>query len=69
MIKILGNSGWHYFDINKIDGLNFDLNKLYLQIYLNGQTVSCYVKDQKDIIDFINTITKDIKKKEEKNDL
>lgn len=59
MVKILGNDGWYYFNINKIDGFNFDLNNLYLEVYLNGQTVSFYVKEQKDILDFIKNITKE----------
>lgn len=61
MIKILGNYGWHYFNINKIDGFNFDLNKMYLEVYLNGQTVSFYVKEQKDILDFVENIIKEDK--------
>lgn len=60
MIKILGNDGWYYFNINKIDGFHFDLNNLYVEVYLKGKTVSFYVKEQKDILDFINIITKNI---------
>lgn len=60
MIKILGNDGWYYFNINKIDGFNFDLNNLYLGVYLKGKTVSFYVKEQKDILDFVKTVDENI---------
>lgn len=60
MIKILSNDGWYYFNINKIEGFNFDLNKLYLEVYLNSRTVYFYVKEPKDILDFVEVIVKNM---------
>lgn len=60
MIKILGSDGWYYFNINRIDGFNFDLNDLYVRVYLKSKTVAFYVKEQKDILDFIKVITENI---------
>ena len=61
MIKILGKFGWYYFNINKIDGFHFDLNDLYVEVYLKGNTVSFYVKEQKDILEFVENIIKEDK--------
>lgn len=57
MIKILGEFGWYYFDVKKIDGFSFDLNRSFLKVFLNGQTIAFYVKEVKDILTFVNTIT------------
>lgn len=57
MVKILGEFGWYYFDVKKIDGFNFDLNRSFLKVFLNGQTVAFYVKEVEDILTFVNTIT------------
>lgn len=57
MVKILGEFGWYYFDVKKIDGFSFDLNRSFLKVFLNGQTIAFYVKEVEDILTFINAIT------------
>lgn len=57
MVKILGESGWYYFDVKKIDGFSFDLNRSFLTVFLNGQIIAFYVKEVEDILTFVNTIT------------
>lgn len=56
MIKFQGEFATYFFDKDKIDGFKLKPDdKLYLTIFLNGQTITLYAEKIEDILDFIES--------------